>query len=86
VIGLISTAGSIQGLQAVNTMEFVVRALRAYAVPLMITVRQAHAAFDDDGGPTDPRIGSSSRRWAGSRACRVGIKNRVTKCQVANGA
>ena len=28
VVGLISTAGGVHGLQAVNTMEFVVRALR----------------------------------------------------------
>lgn len=28
IVGLISTAGGVQGLQAVNTMEFVVRALR----------------------------------------------------------
>ena len=28
VIGLISTAGGVQGLQAVNTMEFIVRSLR----------------------------------------------------------
>src|SRR5579875_2496193 len=32
VLGLISTAGGTQGLQAVNTMEFIVRSLRAWAV------------------------------------------------------
>ncbi len=41
IIGLISTAGGAQGLQAVNTMEFVVRALRGWAVPLVIPVPQA---------------------------------------------
>jgi len=41
VVGLISTAGGTQGLQAVNTMEFVVRALRAWAVPLVIPIPQA---------------------------------------------
>jgi FMN reductase len=41
VIGLISTAGGTQGLQAVNTMEFVVRALRGWAVPLVIPIPQA---------------------------------------------
>jgi hypothetical protein len=29
VVGLISTAGGVQGLQAVNTMEFVVRLFAA---------------------------------------------------------
>jgi NAD(P)H-dependent FMN reductase len=32
VVGLISAAGGTQGLQAINTMEFVVRALRGWAV------------------------------------------------------
>ena len=37
-IGLISVAGGTQGLQAVNTMEFCVRALRGWAVPLVVSV------------------------------------------------
>ena len=41
VVGLISTAGGTQGLQAVNTMEFIVRALRGWAVPLVIPIPQA---------------------------------------------
>jgi FMN reductase len=41
VIGLISTAGGTQGLQAVNTMEFIVRALRGWAVPLVLPIPQA---------------------------------------------
>jgi FMN reductase len=41
IVGLISTAGGTQGLQAVNTMEFVVRALRGWAVPLVIPIPQA---------------------------------------------
>lgn len=59
VIGLVSTAGGVQGLQAVNTMEFVARALRAYAVPLVVPVAQAGAAFDAEGAPTDERVGAS---------------------------
>ncbi|HVL80097.1 MAG TPA: NAD(P)H-dependent oxidoreductase [Actinomycetota bacterium] len=54
VVGLVATAGGVQGLQAVNTMEFVVRALRGWAVPLVIPVARAWEAFDggeavDDG-------------------------------------
>jgi FMN reductase len=41
VVGLISTAGGTHGLQAVNTMEFVVRALRGWAVPLVLPIPQA---------------------------------------------
>ena len=41
VVGLMSTAGGVQGLQAVNTMEFVVRALRGWAVPMVVPIPQA---------------------------------------------
>ena len=47
VVGLISTAGGVQGLRAVNTMEFVVRALRGWAVPLVMPIAQAWKAFDE---------------------------------------
>jgi FMN reductase len=47
VIGLISTAGGAQGLQAVNTMEFIVRALRGWAVPLVIPIPQAWRVFQE---------------------------------------
>jgi FMN reductase len=56
VVGLISTAGGMQGLQAVNTMEFVVRALRGWAVPLVMPIAQAWKAFDGDGVPQDAQL------------------------------
>ena len=56
VVGLISTAGGTQGLQAVNTMEFVVRALRGWAVPLVIPIPQAWRVFDKEGHPLDEKI------------------------------
>lgn len=56
VIGLISTAGGMQGLQAVNTMEFVVRALRGWAVPLVMPIAQAWKAFDRNGVPQDAQL------------------------------
>jgi FMN reductase len=56
VIGLISTAGGVQGLQAVNTMEFVVRALRGMAVPLVAPVARAYRAFDESGRVVDGGI------------------------------
>ena len=46
VVGLTNTAGGVQGLQAVNTMEFAVRALRGWAVPLVIPVARVWEAFD----------------------------------------
>jgi FMN reductase len=56
VIGLISTAGGVQALQAVNTMEFAVRALRGWAVPMVLPIPRAWAEFDDQDHPTDPAI------------------------------
>lgn len=45
-IGLISVSGGTQGLQAINAMEFSVRALRAWAVPYVVPV--PGAAFDEN--------------------------------------
>lgn len=55
VVGLISTAGGTQGLQAVNTMEFAVRALRAMAIPLVVPVARAQQALEA-GTVADPMV------------------------------
>ena len=56
MIGLISTAGGTQGLQAINTMEFSVRALRGWAVPYVVPVASASRVFDGDGRIQDEAI------------------------------
>jgi FMN reductase len=56
VIGLISAAGGTQGLQAINTMEFAVRALRGWAVPYVVPVAAAYRIFDQEGRITDEGI------------------------------
>jgi FMN reductase len=56
VIGLVTTAGGTQGLQAINTMEFIVRALRAWAVPMVLPVARAWQAFDEDGRIQDDLV------------------------------
>jgi FMN reductase len=61
VVGLISTAGGVQGLQAVNTMEFVVRALRGWAVPLVMPIAQAWKAFDENGAPQQSELNEQLR-------------------------
>ena len=61
VVGLISTAGGTQGLQAVNTMEFVVRALRGWAVPLVIPIPQAWRVFDKEGKTQDAKVSEQLR-------------------------
>lgn len=40
------------GLQAVSSMEFIVRALRGWSVPLVLAVPQSWQAFDPEGHPT----------------------------------
>jgi FMN reductase len=56
VVGLISAAGGTQGLQAINTMEFSVRALRAWAVPYVVPVAAAARVFDGEGRIHDEAV------------------------------
>jgi FMN reductase len=53
-IGLISVSGGTQGLQAINAMEFSVRALRGWAVPYVVPVPSA--AFDEADEVRDPGV------------------------------
>ena len=53
-IGLISVSGGTQGLQAINAMEFSVRALRGWAVPYVVPVPAG--AFDEDEEVRDPLV------------------------------
>jgi len=55
-IGLVTTAGGVQGLQAVNTMDFIARALRGWSVPLVLPVPQSWQSFDPDGNLKDEAI------------------------------
>jgi FMN reductase len=56
VIGLISAAGGMQGLQAINTMEFAVRALRGWAVPYVVPVASAARVFEPSGRIRDESV------------------------------
>jgi FMN reductase len=55
-VGLLSTAGGVQGLQAINSMEFVVRALRGWTVPLVIPLDRAWQAMGPDGQIRDEAL------------------------------
>ncbi len=50
LVVLVSAAGGVQGLNAINTMEFM------YAVPLVLPISQASQVFDDQGKVTDDRV------------------------------
>jgi FMN reductase len=85
VIGLISTAGGTQGLQAVNTMEFVVRALRGWAVPLVIPIPQAWRAFQQ-GQVLDESLAAQLRTLGAevARAAERFAKGRITSHEAGN--
>ena len=61
-IGLVTTAGGVQGLQAVNTMDFIARALRGWSVPLVLPVAQSWQSVDPDGHLKDEAIAAQLRR------------------------
>ena len=89
VIGLISAAGGTQGLQAVNTMEYSVRALRGWAVPYVVPVASAWRVFDADGSVTDPSI-ELQLETLGREVIRVakifaadGLAHRADECERA---
>ncbi len=65
VVGLISTAGGIQGLQVINTMDFSARSLRAWAVPYAVPIAGATTAFADSGAVEDEAVGSQLRALGG---------------------
>ena len=73
VIGLISAAGGTQGLQAINTMEFAVRALRGWAVPYVIPVASAFRVFDSEGRITDEAV-ELQLRTLGAEVVRVATR------------
>ena len=73
VVGLISVAGGTQGLQAINTMDFIVRALRGWAVPLVVTIPQSFKAFDEDAKSTDSQI-EESLKALGREVARIALR------------
>ncbi|MCG3172297.1 MAG: NADPH-dependent quinone reductase ArsH [Myxococcota bacterium] len=75
VIGLISTAGGAQALQAVNNMEFIVRAMRGWAVPLVAPISRAWTVFDGDGQSKDPKI-ASQLKMLGQEVTRAAARMR----------
>jgi FMN reductase len=89
VIGLISTAGGTQGLQAINTMEFATRALRGWAVPYVVPIAAVARVFDDAGGIQDRSV-EAQLHMLGEEVVRVARRfadddslHRAAECQKA---
>src|SRR5439155_5075138 len=70
VIVLISAAVGTHGLQAINTMEFSVRALRGWAVPYVVPVAAAARVFDGSGRIQDESV-ARQLETLGSEVVRV---------------
>jgi FMN reductase len=89
VIGLISAAGGTHGLQAINTMAFATRALRAWDVPYVVPVATAARVFDQDGRVQDAGI-ELQLRTLGNEVVRIAQRfaedsavHRTTECDEA---
>lgn len=56
VIALAATAGGEQALQAINTMEYIVRSLRGWSLPLTAPVSRSDKIYDKEGAPLETSL------------------------------
>lgn len=89
VVGLISAAGGTHGLQAINTMEFSIRSLRAWAVPYVVPIASAARVFDREGKINNEAVGDQLR-MLGAEVVRVAHRfaaddtvHRASQCEDA---
>ena len=73
VVGLIATASGEQALQAINGMEFIVRSLRAFTLPLTAPILYAEKAFDERGQCVDAPV-RERLHALGTELCRAASK------------
>jgi FMN reductase len=64
-VGLVTTSGGVQGLQTINTMDFIARSLRAWSVPVVLPVSQSWKSFDPDGRLIDESVATQLRKLGG---------------------
>jgi FMN reductase len=85
-VGLVTTAGGVQGLQSVNSMDFIVRALRGWSVPMVLPVAQSWQTFDPDGRLVDEMVAAQLREL-GAEVVRAARQFQVDgTCDYAEGA
>ncbi len=56
VVALIGVAGGTHALQAINTMEFIARSLRAWTLPLVVPISHADRALGTEAGLKDEHL------------------------------
>lgn len=77
VVALIGTGAGAHSLQAVNTMEFIARALRAWALPFVVPVNRAYAVFDKEGKVIDAKVDEQLQQLAGDLVRSAGVLARA---------
>lgn len=60
-VGLIGTSGGAQSMQSINTLDFIVRALRGWVVPFSVPLVSSGRAFDAAGAAVEPRVDAQLR-------------------------
>jgi FMN reductase len=56
VIGLVSTSGGSPGINAINTMDYVSRALHGWVCPTTIAIPSSNKQFDEEGNLKDQKL------------------------------
>lgn len=87
-VGLVSTAGGTHALQAINTMDYIVRALRGWVVPLTAPVAHASKAFNAERRATDEHVREQLHAVGRevTRAARIFARRVITTSEIANAA
>ncbi|MEV6653818.1 NAD(P)H-dependent oxidoreductase [Streptomyces sp. NPDC051219] len=84
-VGMMSTVGGVQGLQAISAMEFIVRALRGWSVPLVLAVPWSTQVFDAEGNLNDPVV-AEQLHGLGAEVTRAALQFRAQgTCDYAEG-
>ena len=58
VVGLISTSGGTPGINAINTMDYVSRALHGWVCPTTVAIPSSYRQFDEQGNLKDEKLNS----------------------------
>jgi len=69
-VGLIGCSGGAQSMQSINTLDFIVRALRGWVVPFSVPLVTAGKVFDESGAAVEMRV-DAQLRMLGSEVTRA---------------
>ena len=64
VIGLISTSGGSPGINAINTMDYVSRALHGWVCPTTVAIPNSYRQFDENGNLKDEKLAARILKMA----------------------